>query len=115
MRLVLAFLALAFPFSSAFAAETFNWSNAIAAELETAIAKGDYQRVTSVMIMADGEVAYEGYFNGADAQTLHNTRSVTKTVNSILLGAAIADGAIASVDEPIVKFFRDKRPLRQSG
>ena len=113
MRILIAFLALTGILTSAAKAgdQDLRWSDAIASNLEAAIEKGDYLRVTSVAIMDGGELIYEGYFNGADTATRHNTRSATKTINSMLIGAAIADGAIKSVDEPVVKFFRDKRPF----
>ena len=111
MRLLTTILAIALTFSSALAAEQLKWSSAIAADLEAGIANGDYQRVTSVMILADGEVAFEAYFNGATAETLHNTRSVTKTINSMLVGAAIADGDIKGIGEKVFKYFPDKRPF----
>lgn len=93
------------------AAESLNWTDANARDFEAAIEKGDYLKVTSVMIMEGGELIYEGYFNGAAPATRHNTSSATKTINSMLIGAAIADGDIKDVDEPIVKFFRDKKPF----
>ncbi len=113
MRIHIAILALSTAFFGlAHAAEEkLQWSDAIAHDLKAAIEKGDYQTVTSVMILREGAAAYEEYFNGADAATRHNTRSVTKTINSMLIGAAIADGDVKNVDEPIVKFFRNKRPF----
>jgi len=51
--------------------------------------------------MRDGKVADERYFNGATAESLLNTRSVTKTVTAMLVGAAIADGRLAGVSAPV--------------
>ena len=96
--------------SPAFAAQ-FSWDKEREAALEAAIANDDYQRVTSVLILHEGKAIYEGYFNGATADTRHNTRSVTKTINSMLVGAAVADRIVNSIDEPIVRFFRDKKPF----
>lgn len=104
-------LALAFPGASFAAAEKLEWSDATASALEAAVEKGDYLSVTSVMILEGGEAVYEQYFNGTTSSTRHNTRSATKTINSMLIGAAIADGNIKNVDEPVAKFFRDKRPF----
>ena len=112
MRAVISILLISLISSGAAiaAGENLKWSDAIAGSLEAAIEKDDYLRVTSVMITEGGELIYEGYFNGADTATRHNTRSATKSINSMLVGAAIADGAIKGVDEPVAKFFRDKRP-----
>ena len=89
----------------------FQWSPEIAASLEADIADGKYQTVTSVLIRHGGETVYENYFNGAGLETLHNTRSVTKTINGMLIGAAIADGDLEGVDQRAISFFRDKRPF----
>jgi CubicO group peptidase (beta-lactamase class C family) len=53
---------------------------------------------------------YEGYFDG-DAETLRNTRSVTKTITGMLIGIAIRDRAIAGVDARVMPYFKDKLPL----
>ena len=112
MRILISVLSTALSLAGAAAAEEkLQWSGEIAGELEAAVEKGDYQRVTSIMILGGGDLVYEGYFNSASAETRHNTRSATKTINSMLIGAAIADGDIKSVNEPIIKFFRDKRPF----
>jgi CubicO group peptidase (beta-lactamase class C family) len=39
----------------------------------------DAPKTTSVLVMQRGVVVYEQYFNGADAETLHDTRSVGKS------------------------------------
>lgn len=78
--------------------------------LENNIRKGDYGTVTSVLIMEDGQIAYEGYFNGANANSLHNTRSVPKTITGMAVGAAIDEGLL-SVDTPAANFFSDVAPF----
>lgn len=98
-------------FSSSAAAAGLRWTPETAARLEAAIAEGAYQTVTSVLVREHGDAVYEGYFNGADAGTLHNTRSATKTINSMLIGAAIADGDLEGVEQGAFSFFRDKRPF----
>ena len=78
---------------------------------ERAIRAGDFPKLTSVAIARHGKLVYEAYFGETDVATLHNTRSVTKTVTGMLLGIAIEKGLIAGVDAPITSFFPDKRPF----
>ncbi len=81
-------------------------------QLEEAIAKKKYERLSSVLIAKDGKLVYEKYYNGFDVNSQHDTRSATKTITSILIGIAIDKGFIKSEKEPILKYFADKKPLR---
>jgi CubicO group peptidase (beta-lactamase class C family) len=80
--------------------------------MASAIESGQFKQITSVLIARDGKLVYEGYFGGADVDTLHNTRSATKTVTGMLIGIAIDQGLLAGVSVPILTFFPDKQPLQ---
>lgn len=80
------------------------------AGLEENIRMGEYGTVTSVLIMQGGEIAYEGYFNGVDANSLHNTRSVPKTITGMAVGAAVDDG-LMTVDMSAAELFTDIKPF----
>jgi len=74
-------------------------------ELNRKIAQRDFKDITSVVVIKDGKLLVEEYFNGADRTTLHNTRSVGKTFTSALMGAAIRDGHIKSLDQTLAEFY----------
>lgn len=78
--------------------------------MDSDIRAGKFEKITSVVVMRDGRVEHEAYYQG-EALTLRNTRSLTKTVTAMLVGAAIDRGKIASVREPVVKWFADRRPF----
>lgn len=61
--------------------------------LDAAIRADEYGTITSLLVARDGAIVHETYFAG-DAQTLRNTRSVTKTITGMLLGIAIEEGAL---------------------
>jgi CubicO group peptidase (beta-lactamase class C family) len=74
--------------------------------------------VHAILIERSGRLIYEEYFDGFDERwgtprgrvsmapdSLHDVRSVTKSVVSALVGLAIADGAIKSLDQPVVEWF----------
>lgn len=86
------------------------WTPQRAAELEARIAAGEFGTVTSVLILDDGAIVYEGYFNGADAATLHDTRSVTKTITGMVAGIAIGEGLLR-LDAPLAPLFADLAPF----
>ncbi len=83
--------------------------------MDAAIRAGDFKKITSVLVSRDGRLVHEAYFNGADATTLHNTRSCTKTVTGMLVGIAIDKGLLAGVQAPILPFFPDRQPLAEPG
>ncbi len=64
-----------------------------------------HQEVTGFLILKDGLVAYEYYGNGNTDQTLWTSRSVAKSVVSILVGMAIKEGLIGSVADPITRYL----------
>ena len=47
--------------------------------MESAIAKGDFKRVTSIVITQHGRLVYQAYFDGA-GDTLRDTRSASKSI-----------------------------------
>jgi len=73
--------------------------------LEAAIATQDIKQVTSVLLLVDGQVAYEGYFNGGTADTLNDVRSASKSVTAMLVGAAIGDGSLPGVQARVYDYF----------
>jgi CubicO group peptidase (beta-lactamase class C family) len=82
--------------------------------LESRIESGELGTITSLLILQDGAPVFEGYYNGANAETQHDTRSATKTVTGMLVGAAIADGHM-SMDQPVSDWFEAERPFAHDG
>ncbi|MEJ7930530.1 serine hydrolase [Ramlibacter sp. AN1015] len=55
------------------------------------------------LVLKRGRVVYEGYFNAGSREAWVTSFSVVKSICSALVGIAIAEGAIASIDEPITR------------
>lgn len=68
-------------------------------------------KTSSVLIVRGGALAYEAYFGEGTRDRLNDTRSATKSVTSLAVGAAIADGKISSADAKLLDFFADLRPV----
>jgi CubicO group peptidase (beta-lactamase class C family) len=95
------------------------------ADLTAAIRSQEYPNVHALLIERGGHVVYEEYFSGEDvrrgvgplgyvefdAGVRHDVRSVTKSITSALVGIALHDGLIASVDQPLVDFFPEYASL----
>ncbi len=80
--------------------------------VDAAIRAGDFKKITSVLVARDGKILHEAYFNGADAATLHNTRSCTKTITGALIGIAIDRKLVPGVATPVLPYFADRQPLQ---
>jgi CubicO group peptidase (beta-lactamase class C family) len=62
-------------------------------------------RFRSLLVARHGRLVLEHYFGGADANTIHDVRSVTKSVVSILTGIAQAQGFLPFLDASIAEFL----------
>lgn len=71
--------------------------------------RADQPAIRSLLIVRDGAIAYEYYRAGVGPQTLHNVYSVTKSVVSLLVGAALHEGLIRSTEEKLLDFFPDAK------
>ena len=58
-------------------------------------------RFLSLLVVRDGRLVLEEYFHGNHADSLNDVRSVTKSVVSTLVGVALAEGFIGSLDETL--------------
>ncbi len=63
------------------------------------------QSVAGLLVIKDGNIVYERYGLGNTRDTPWLSFSVTKSVVSMLVGAAIKDGFIASIDEPVTDYL----------
>ena len=61
--------------------------------------------VVGFVVLHDNQILLEKYFHGADRESRFLSNSVSKSFTSVLVGAAIADGKIKSVDDPVVKYL----------
>ncbi|SEE58427.1 CubicO group peptidase, beta-lactamase class C family [Rhizobiales bacterium GAS188] len=81
--------------------------------------------IHSVLVIRHGKLVYEQYFAGADerlgqsigivnydAATMHDLRSITKSVTALVLGIEIGKGQIAGVDQPVLPQLPDYGDLR---
>jgi CubicO group peptidase (beta-lactamase class C family) len=67
----------------------------------------------SFMLLRHGNVVAEGWWKPESADKPHVMWSVSKSWNSTAVGLAIAEGKL-SLDDPVLKFFPDLVPVRQS-
>src|SRR5918993_4990445 len=60
---------------------------------------------TAFLVIQDDKLLYERYFNGYDETSVNTSFSMAKSFASALVGIAIDEGYIKSVDEPITNYI----------
>ena len=81
----------------------------------------DYERVAedtftnAFLVIRDGRVVFEDYRNRSDAQTRFIGFSMSKTITAVLVGIALEQGAIASLDDPVTKYLPELRGTGYDG
>lgn len=69
------------------------------------IADGTYPQIHSLVIIRNGNLVFEEYFNGNVRNSTHNIYSAEKTITSCLMGIAIDQGLITDENELLYPFF----------
>lgn len=64
-----------------------------------------HNHVGGLLVIEDGEIVFERYGLGNTRDTRWVSFSVTKSVTSLLVGAAIREGYIGSVDDPVTDYL----------
>src|SRR5580704_14207460 len=73
------------------------------------------QSVVGLLILKDDRIVYEYYGGGNGDQTLWTSRSVAKSVVSILIGIAVKEGLIHSVADPITRYLPELKGTAWEG
>jgi CubicO group peptidase (beta-lactamase class C family) len=99
-------------------------------KLVTEIRAGQHGNVHSLLIVRNGKLVVEEYFTGEDEKrdgvegakslgtvrfdrnTLHDMRSISKSVTSVLFGIAQAQTGKLDLDEPVLTYFPEYADLR---
>src|SRR5688572_21599128 len=92
--------------------------SSIVNKIDTAITNGTYPNIHSLLIVRNNKLVYEHYWPGIDQSwgedlgirmqgkdSLHDIRSISKSIVSACIGIAIQQGKIKSVDQKVLSFF----------
>ena len=92
--------------------------SAVISKIDTAIRNGTYPNIHSLLIVRNGALVYEKYWPGKDEHwgnevgvtihakdSLHDIRSISKSIVSACVGIAVQQGKIKSVDQKVFDFF----------
>lgn len=72
----------------------------------------ELNKTVAFVVIRKDTVIYEKYFNGYDKEKIVPSFSMAKSIISILIGCAIDDGLIKSVNEPITNYLPE---LKKNG
>jgi CubicO group peptidase (beta-lactamase class C family) len=59
----------------------------------------------ALVVVKDGDLVFEGYYNGFDRESMLTSFSVAKSFDSTLIGIAIGEGFIGAVTDPITDYL----------
>ncbi len=99
------------------------YANAPLADLRISSRGADYDlfdyisrnRSAGVLVLKRGEIAFEHYEFGNDERTQWLSMSLAKSISTTLVGAAIHDGHIGSVDDPLTAYLPELEGSAYSG
>jgi CubicO group peptidase (beta-lactamase class C family) len=83
--------------------------------LNTRIAEQTYRLINGIVVLHKGELLLEQYYNGENRESLHNPRSVSKSMTSTLMGMAIKDGFIRNEYQLLKEFYPLEKYANYSG
>ena len=65
------------------------------------------ERIHSLLLVRSGYIVFEEYYHGWSQNKYHNVNSVTKSVTSALVGVALREKLIDTLDRPLLSFFSE--------
>lgn len=77
------------------------------AAIDAASAYAAKRSSSSFMVWHDDAIVAESYFGEVDSDTLINAKSMAKPLTAIVIGRAIAQGHIKSLDQPVADFITE--------
>lgn len=72
-------------------------------------------RISGLIVIKDGEIVLEDYELGNTENTRWMSMSVVKSITATLIGMAIQDGYIKSIDDPIVNYLPELKGSSYDG
>ena len=78
-------------------------------------ARGFAAQLAHAGLAKDDKVVFEQYWRGNTAETPWTAWSVSKSFTSALVGVAVHDGAIASIEDPITKYLPELKGSAYDG
>ena len=79
------------------------------AALEAAAEYAGARNSDALIVSRRRHIVFERYWNGTGFDTLHSAYSFNKTLAALLIGVALRDRRIASIDDPVARYVEEWR------
>jgi len=83
--------------------ESFNQN--LIKTLKGNISEGVFKNISSIIVLKNGKLLLEEYFNGETRDSLHDPRSAGKSFTSTVTGIAVNDGYLKNEDQTLKEFY----------
>ena len=106
--------------------ESAGFDSAYLPGIARALRAGALRNVHGVVVVRHGRLVSEAYFDGRDEywgrplgqvrfgpDTVHDLRSITKSIVGLLYGIADGEGRVAALDRPLLDGFPERNDERQ--
>jgi CubicO group peptidase (beta-lactamase class C family) len=87
-------------------------SKKIIRSLLNRLRSNEIRNLNSLLIVRHGYMVVEEYFNGSSAEDVHTIQSDSKSITSLLIGIALQQGKIHSVEDKVLDYFPEYRNIR---
>lgn len=94
--------------NSGWPVSTEAYNTQLITEMNAKIAQNKFKNISGIVVIKNGKLLIEEYFNGEARDSLHDPRSVGKTFASAVMGIAIHDGYIKSEQQTLSDFYNLK-------
>lgn len=77
-----------------------------------ALIQEQYINIAGIIVLKDNQIVYEDYFDGYNENNTIHIASVTKSIMSALIGIAIDQGLIKSINQKVLDYFPEYKIKR---
>jgi CubicO group peptidase (beta-lactamase class C family) len=67
--------------------------------------EAEYPNIYSLLVVRHGYLVFEKYYHGHDRSDEYNVKSITKSVTSALIGIALEQGYLSSLDQRVIEYL----------
>jgi len=85
-----------------------NYDKNLIKTLKANIDEGVFKKISSIVVIKNGKLLIEEYFNGETRDSLHDPRSAGKSFSSTITGIAESEGYLKNEDQTLKEFYNLK-------